>query len=70
MEQVTVSITNTAKALGVSRPTVYKLIRNGKLETFMIGSRRLTTPEAIRKCIQSCELDAFKQAHRIEPKGN
>jgi len=55
MEQITVSLKDTAKALGISRPTVYKLIHEGKLATFMIGSRRLTTPQAIRNCIQSCE---------------
>ena len=54
-EQYTVTIANTAKALNVSRPTVYKLIRDGKLATFMIGSRRLTTPKAIQKCIRSLE---------------
>ena len=58
MHQLTMSITDAAKALSVSRPTIYKLIQNGKLQTFTIGRRRLVTPEALNKFIQSRETAA------------
>jgi excisionase family DNA binding protein len=37
--------------IGVSEPTLYKLIRSGHLQTFTVGRRRLTTDAAIEACI-------------------
>ena len=53
MQALTVSITDAAKALNVSRPTIYKLIQNGKLKTFTIGRRRLVTPEALSDFVKA-----------------
>ena len=58
MQALTMSITDAAKALSVSRPTIYKLIQTGKLNTFTIGRRRLVTPEALNKFIKARELAA------------
>lgn len=55
MQALTMSITDAAKALSVSRPTIYKLIQTGKLNTFTIGRRRLVTPKAINKFIKARE---------------
>ena len=55
MQALTMSITDAAKALNVSRPTIYKLIQTGKLNTFTIGRRRLVTPEALNKFIKARE---------------
>ena len=58
MHTLTMSIADAAKALNVSRPTVYKLINDGSLQTFKIGHRRLTTPEACRDYIRAREMDS------------
>ena len=58
MHSFTMTIADAAKALNVSRPTIYKFIQNGKLQTFTIGRRRLLTPEALNKFIRSRETAA------------
>ena len=55
---LTMSITDAAKALNISRPTIYKEIQQGRLKTFTIGTRRLTTPDALRDYIKSREKAA------------
>jgi len=46
------TIKQTCAALGdISVPTCYKEINAGKLETFKIGNRRFSTPEACRKYV-------------------
>ena len=35
------TITKTAKLIGVSRPTVYKLIYSGQLKTRLLGERQI-----------------------------
>jgi excisionase family DNA binding protein len=40
---------------GVSRGTVYKLIRAGELKTFTIGRRRFVSDEAIAALIRARE---------------
>ena len=55
MHTFTMTISDAAKALNVSRPTIYKLIQSGTLETFTIGRRRLVTPDALRSCIAGRE---------------
>lgn len=37
--KIALSVTETAELLGVSRPTVYKLIKRGDFPAFNIGSR-------------------------------
>ena len=58
MHALTMSITDAAKALNVSRPTIYKLIQNGTLQTFTIGRRRLVTPEALSNFVKARETAA------------
>ncbi len=41
------SVPETARACGISRATVYRLIDQKKLATVKIGARRLVRPEAI-----------------------
>lgn len=55
MHALTISIADAAKALSVSRPTIYKLIRNGSLPCIMVGHRRLVTPEALRSYVTGRE---------------
>jgi len=55
MHELTLSITDAAKALNVSRPTIYKEIQQGRLQTFTIGRRRLVTPDALRDYVSQRE---------------
>jgi excisionase family DNA binding protein len=48
--KLALSITEVCEALGVSRPTVYRLMDSGQLATFTVGRRRL---------IQVSELERF-----------
>jgi excisionase family DNA binding protein len=40
-ERLAYSPSEAAEALGVSKPTVYKLLHNGQLRSIMVGNRRL-----------------------------
>jgi excisionase family DNA binding protein len=47
------TIAETLTRLPVSRPTIYKLIRAGELETVKIGRRRFVSDDAIANFIQA-----------------
>jgi len=49
MEPLTLSINDTAKALGIGRSTVYALIKSGALDVIKIGRRTLLTTDSIRR---------------------
>lgn len=55
MEQLAVSISETGKALGLGRTTVYAMIADGRLQAFKLGRRRLVKAESIRRLIDSAE---------------
>jgi len=48
MQPFTSSISETAKALGLGRTSIYALINEGRLETIKIGRRRLVKVDSIR----------------------
>lgn len=58
---IAMSMEDAAKSLGVSKPTVYALERDGKLRTFAIGRRRLVSPEALRECVRRLEIEAREE---------
>jgi excisionase family DNA binding protein len=48
------TVTQAMYSLGdISRGTLYRLIREKKLRTVLIGSRRLVPADAIAKCIEA-----------------
>ena len=49
MEQLTISISTAAKALGVGRSTVYLLIKQNRIDAIKIGRRTLLTTASIRR---------------------
>jgi excisionase family DNA binding protein len=49
VEAITVPINSAAKALGISRVTLYKLINSGSIETIRVGSRRLVRVDSLRR---------------------
>jgi excisionase family DNA binding protein len=43
----------TAQALGITKPTAYKLIAEGRLRTVMVGARRLVPVSEIDRLLAS-----------------
>ena len=53
MDKLAYSLTETAQVLGVSRPTVYALIKQPGFPVFQIGGRKLVSVEGLRGWIRS-----------------
>lgn len=53
IDRVTLSITETAAALGVSRPTVYNLLHKKGFPAFRVGGRTLVSAEGLREWVAS-----------------
>ena len=53
MDKLAYSITEAAQVLGVSRPTVYALIKQPGFPVFQIGGRKLVSVEGLRDWIRS-----------------
>ena len=53
MDKLAYSITEAAQVLGVSRPTVYALIKQPGFPVFQVGGRRLVSVEGLRDWIRS-----------------
>ena len=51
MEQLAVSINDTAKTLGMGRTSIYAMIADGRLEAFKLGRRTLVKAESIRRLV-------------------
>ena len=51
MEPLTVSVTEAAKLLGVSRPTMYTIIRREDFPSFRVGGRRLISRAGLERWI-------------------
>ena len=53
MDKLAYSLTETAQVLGVSRPTVYALIKQPGFPVFQSGGRKLVSVEGLRDWIRS-----------------
>ena len=51
LEPLATPINDAARALGIGRSTVYKLIAEQKLQTIKIGGRRLVKADSIRALV-------------------
>lgn len=51
VDKVTLSVTETADALGVSRPTVYTLLHRQDFPAFRVGGRTLVSAEGLREWV-------------------
>lgn len=51
------SMNDAALSLDISRPTLYKLIRNQDLRTYRVGKRRFCTRDALVECQHELEAD-------------
>lgn len=52
-ERLTYSPTETALVLGVSRPTVYVLMKRRDFPSFKVGSRTLVSAEGLREWVKA-----------------
>ncbi|WP_209515776.1 helix-turn-helix domain-containing protein [Sphingomonas sp. BE137] len=46
-----IGINDAARALGVGRTHLYSLIADGKIDTILLGRRRLVKVESLRKLV-------------------
>ena len=53
MDKLAYSLTETAQVLGVSRPTVYELIKQPGFPVFQIGGRKLVSVEGLRDWVRN-----------------
>lgn len=53
MDKLAYSLTETAQVLGVSRPTVYALIKQPGFPIFQVGSRKLVSVEGLRDWVRN-----------------
>lgn len=53
MDKLAYSLTETAQVLGVSRPTVYALIKRPGFPVFQIGGRKLVSVEGLRDWVRN-----------------
>lgn len=53
LDKLTYSTAETAEVLGVSRPTVYTLMKRADFPAFKVGSRSLVSAEGLRAWIQA-----------------
>ncbi len=53
MDKLAYSPAETAAVLGVSRPTVYTLLKRADFPAFKVGSRTLVSAEGLRAWIQA-----------------
>lgn len=56
------SVKEVEDALGITHPTIYKEIEQGRLITFKVGRRRLISAKALQRWIEDREQEAREGA--------
>ena len=51
MDKLAYSLTETPQVLGISRPTVYALIKQPGFPVFSVGNRKLVSVEGLREWV-------------------
>ncbi|BCW87523.1 hypothetical protein sos41_06530 [Alphaproteobacteria bacterium SO-S41] len=51
METIATSVNEAAKALGLGRTSIYRLIHEGRLETIKLGRRTLIKAASVRRLV-------------------
>lgn len=52
-DKIALSVSEAAVLLGVSRPTVYKLVNRQDFPSFMIGTRRMISREGLARWVEA-----------------
>lgn len=53
IDRVTLTVTETAAALGVSRPTVYQLTKRADFPVLRVGGRTLISTDGLRAWVEA-----------------
>ncbi|WP_374294514.1 helix-turn-helix domain-containing protein [Sphingomonas sp.] len=53
MQPITCSVNDAARAIGIGRVTLYKLMTEGKIDSVLVGRRRLVKVESIRALVEA-----------------
>jgi excisionase family DNA binding protein len=53
VEPLAVSINDTVRMLGIGRTSIYRMIKDGRLEAFKLGRRTLVRVESIRRLVEA-----------------
>lgn len=53
MDKLAYSVAETAQVLGVSRPTVYALMKQSGFPVFQIGGRKLISVDGLRNWVRN-----------------
>ncbi len=61
-EKLSYPIDEAFEVIGVNRSMGYRLIADGKLESFRLGKRRYATREALKKCVDALARDSQGKA--------
>lgn len=69
MEPKAYSVNETGAALGVSRATVYKLLREGKLFYAQVGARKRIPVEAVEAMLRGEDYDPRSGPALQQPDG-
>ena len=51
-----VSINDAARMLGVSRGTIYRMIRDGSLVVYRIGDRQIVSVASVKRIVETAEM--------------
>jgi excisionase family DNA binding protein len=62
------SLRAAAARIGVSLPTLYKLIDSGKLRTYHVGRAHRASEEAVRDCIALLEQEGRANSRPTSPR--
>jgi excisionase family DNA binding protein len=55
VQRAALTMEQIAEALSCSKPTVYRLVSDGHLATFLIGRKRYASPKAVHACVERLE---------------
>ena len=53
MDPITCSVADAAKAIGVSRATLYNYMSEGKIAAVKVGGRRLVKIDSVKRLVEA-----------------
>ena len=68
MEQLTISVEEAAKILGISRGSAYLAAQTGQLPTIRIGKRLIIPVAALEKMLASADVEEGQERQAVELK--
>ncbi len=66
-DKLTYTITETSRAVGIARTTIYRLLSEGKLRGIKLGGRTLILASSLRELIAASPAAVIKISERENP---